>query len=104
MQQARAQGALGTSRGASEQHGSAGAGRGTTWARRGARSAANTQAGACAGPVGGRAGGHPGPTGGRGARPGEWGTGAWPGRAAGQRAMHLVHSACFWPDLTQYCS
>ena len=26
-------------------------------------------------------------------------------RAAGlARAMHLVHSACFWPGLTQYCS
>ena len=26
------------------------------------------------------------------------------GRAAGQRAVHWVHSACFWPDLTQYYS
>ena len=26
------------------------------------------------------------------------------GRAAGQQAVHLVHSACFWPSLTQYCS
>ena len=29
--------------------------------------------------------------------------GARPGRAAGQRSVHLVHSACFWPGLTQYC-
>ena len=29
---------------------------------------------------------------------------ARPRRAAGQRVVHLVHSACFWPGLTQYCS
>ena len=27
-----------------------------------------------------------------------------PGRDAGQRTVHSVHSACFWPGLTQYCS
>ena len=32
---------------------------------------------------------------------GRW---ARPRRAAGQRAVYLVHSACFWPGLTQYCS
>ena len=26
------------------------------------------------------------------------------GCAAGLQAVHLVHSACFWPGLTQYCS
>ena len=40
-----------------------------------------------------------------GARHGRWARGqARPGRAAGQQAVHLVHSACFWPSLTQYCS
>ena len=34
------------------------------------------------------------------------GRGRWArlGRAVGQRAVHLVHSACFWLGLTQYCS
>ena len=31
-----------------------------------------------------------------------WGLGA--GRAGWPRVVHLVHSACFWPGLTQYCS
>ena len=30
--------------------------------------------------------------------------GARPGVLLGQQAVHSVHSACFWPDLTQYCS
>ena len=30
--------------------------------------------------------------------------GARPRRAVDQQAVHLVHSACFWPSLTQYCS
>ena len=50
------------------------AGSGTTWARRGARSA------------GGRA---------VRARPGRWARGL-------AKAVHLVHSACFWPGLTRY--
>ena len=37
----------------------------------------------------------------RGARYGHW---AELRRAAGQRAMHLVQSICFWPGLTQYYS
>ena len=33
------------------------------------------------------------------------GTRQWrAGRTSWSRAVHLVHSACFWPDLTQYCS
>ena len=30
--------------------------------------------------------------------------GARPRRAVDQQVVHLVHSACFWPSLTQYCS
>ena len=30
--------------------------------------------------------------------------GARPGVLLGQRAMHSLHSACFWPDLTRYFS
>ena len=33
-----------------------------------------------------------------------WAQGAQPGHAGWPRAVHLVHPACFWPDLTQYCS
>ena len=59
------------------------------------------------------AGGRAGRSAGRGAQ-GARQAGAWhgrcargqarPGSAAGQRAVHSVHSACFWPGLTQYCS
>ena len=34
----------------------------------------------------------------------DWAAWARPGRVAGQRAVHFVHSSCFWPGLTQYCS
>ena len=69
---------------------------GTAWARRGARSAVDVLADALGSWLGRAAGcaGH-GQLGGLGAQP---------GHAASQRAVHSVHSACFWPDLTQYCS
>ena len=70
---------------------------------RGTQSAADGRGGAQAGARQGRAG----RAAGRAERSGHCllgGTGVQPGRAAGQRAMHLVHSACFWPGLTQYYS
>ena len=33
-----------------------------------------------------------------------WALGAWAGLTGWPRAMHSVHSACFWPGLTQFCS
>ena len=39
-------------------------------------------------------------------RHGSAGRGRWarPGHAVGRRAVHLVHSACFWPGSTRYFS
>ena len=56
--------------------------------------------------AGGRAGGMGAPgvgaLGSTGARQADVGRGL--GVLLGQWAVHSVHSACFWPDLTQYCS
>ena len=60
------------------------AGAGELWERRGG-----------SGEQGARGSGKQGARG-RGAA---WALGSRPGRAGWPRAMHLVHSACFWPDL-----
>ena len=63
-------------------------GSGTAWERRGAVGARRGHGRRAAGARQARGGGT---------------TGAQPGSAGWPRDVHSVHSACFWPDLTQYC-